>query len=127
MMIGARILRSASRLSAIATPALSAGVLGSFVRCHCEVPCGIFDDPMRVTLIKEDAATIRKSMLQITELSGQSTPLAFNQASMAPPARVFSSNAMSHAHRTLFAPGGIKAGEGFAQLPCPTHIPHRLS
>mmetsp|Transcript_18016 Transcript_18016/g.58966 ORF Transcript_18016/g.58966 Transcript_18016/m.58966 type:complete len:160 (+) Transcript_18016:42-521(+) len=76
------VLRSAQRLSALAAaPALSAGMLGSFVRCHCQVPCGIFDDPMRVQIIKEDAATIRKSMVQINELAGQSTPLAFNQAS----------------------------------------------
>jgi len=29
------------------------------------VPCGIFDDPVRVALLKEDGATIRKAMVQV--------------------------------------------------------------
>jgi len=44
------------------------------------VPCGIFDDPARVEILKEDAATVRKAMVQIGELSGAGTPLARNQA-----------------------------------------------
>merc|ERR1712050_626006 len=48
------------------------------VRSHCQVPCGIFDDPARVESLKEDAATVRKAMVQINEL-GTSTPLALNQ------------------------------------------------
>jgi hypothetical protein len=53
-------------------------VLGA-VRGHCQVPCGIFDDPVRVEMIKEDAATVRKAMVQINELSGGDA-LALNQA-----------------------------------------------
>jgi hypothetical protein len=49
-------------------------------RWHCQVPCGIFDDPARVSELKEDAATIRKAMVQIGELSAEATPLALNQA-----------------------------------------------
>ena len=36
---------------------------------HCQVPCGIFDDPATVDAIKEAAATIRKAMVQTSELS----------------------------------------------------------
>ena len=36
---------------------------------HCEVPCGIYDDPARFTAMLEDAQTIEKSMLQIADLS----------------------------------------------------------
>jgi small subunit ribosomal protein S27Ae len=36
---------------------------------HCQVPCGIFDDPAIVAEIRQAAATIRKAMLQINELS----------------------------------------------------------
>jgi len=36
---------------------------------HCEIPCGIYTDEMRVAMITEHAATIEKSMGQITELS----------------------------------------------------------
>eukprot|EP00591_Stephanopyxis_turris_P000553 CAMPEP_0195507614 /NCGR_PEP_ID=MMETSP0794_2-20130614/1028_1 /TAXON_ID=515487 /ORGANISM="Stephanopyxis turris, Strain CCMP 815" /LENGTH=205 /DNA_ID=CAMNT_0040634357 /DNA_START=52 /DNA_END=669 /DNA_ORIENTATION=+ len=47
---------------------------------HCQVPCGIFDDPHVVTEIKQACETIRKAMVQINELhAGESSPLAFNQ------------------------------------------------
>lgn len=32
---------------------------------HCEIPCGIYDDQMRITLLKEDITTIEKSMDKI--------------------------------------------------------------
>ena len=35
---------------------------------HCEIPCGIYDDQMRINLIKEHITTIEKSMIQITKL-----------------------------------------------------------
>jgi nickel superoxide dismutase len=41
---------------------------------HCEIPCGIYDDPMRVAMIKEDIATVEKSMKEIIELSKQTQP-----------------------------------------------------
>mmetsp|Transcript_4737 Transcript_4737/g.6134 ORF Transcript_4737/g.6134 Transcript_4737/m.6134 type:complete len:155 (+) Transcript_4737:72-536(+) len=37
-------------------------------RFHCQVPCGIFTDDLRVKGIKEDAQTIRKAVVQISEL-----------------------------------------------------------
>lgn len=45
------------------------------------VPCGIFDDPAMVNAMKEDAATIRKGMVQSKELHGSmgSDLLAMNQ------------------------------------------------
>lgn len=47
---------------------------------HCQVPCGIFDDPAMVGYLKECAATIRKAMLQITELSAaEGSAINFNQ------------------------------------------------
>ena len=36
---------------------------------HCEVPCGIYDDKMRLEMIAEHITTIEKSMKQIVELS----------------------------------------------------------
>lgn len=35
---------------------------------HCEIPCGIYDDKTRITLIGEHIATIEKSMAKIEEL-----------------------------------------------------------
>ncbi|MGD9161660.1 MAG: superoxide dismutase [Ni] [Desulfobacteraceae bacterium] len=38
------------------------------VYAHCEIPCGIYDDEMRVKMISEHIQTIEKSMNQINEL-----------------------------------------------------------
>ena len=50
---------------------------------HCQVPCGIFDDPKLVAEVKEACATIRKAMAQVTELCAKlksdADPLTFNQ------------------------------------------------
>merc|ERR1711920_207266 len=35
---------------------------------HCQVPCGIFTDDLRVKMMIEDAATIRKAVVQTAEL-----------------------------------------------------------
>lgn len=42
------------------------------VYSHCEIPCGIYDDKMRITMLKEHIDTIEKSMSKITELGGGS-------------------------------------------------------
>lgn len=55
-------------LAAAARPALS----------HCEVPCGIYDDEMRIQMIREHITTIEKAMQQITALSAES-PVNYNQ------------------------------------------------
>lgn len=36
---------------------------------HCEIPCGIYGDSLRIQLIEEHITTIEKSMNQINELS----------------------------------------------------------
>jgi len=41
---------------------------------HCEIPCGIYGDPMRIDMMKEDIATIEKSMKEITELAKEAKP-----------------------------------------------------
>jgi len=35
---------------------------------HCEIPCGIYDDEMRMNMISEHIATIEKSMNQILKI-----------------------------------------------------------
>jgi len=48
---------------------------------HCQVPCGIFDDPKLVAELKEAVATITKATAQINEIfGGQLSPQSFNQA-----------------------------------------------
>ena len=55
------------------------GVLVSaYAWAHCEIPCGIYDDQMRIQMIQEHITTIEKSMKQIEKLS-QGEPSAANQ------------------------------------------------
>ena len=49
-----------------------------YAAAHCQIPCGIYDDQMRVNMIDEDITTIEKSMQQITEIEKQS-PINYNQ------------------------------------------------
>ena len=59
---------------AIAMVALGAARVGA----HCEIPCGIYDDQLRVDLIAEHSTTIEKSMKKIVEL-GKQNPVDYNQ------------------------------------------------
>jgi nickel superoxide dismutase len=45
---------------------------------HCEIPCGIYNDEMRFTMIEEHIKTIEKAMKEIEHLSGHQPP-NFNQ------------------------------------------------
>jgi len=38
---------------------------------HCEIPCGIYDDKARVTLLEEHITTMEKSMGMIVELENK--------------------------------------------------------
>ena len=51
----------------------------SIALAHCQVPCGIYDDALRIVQIKEDFKTIRKTMDQISQLSEKTDPLSNNQ------------------------------------------------
>jgi len=54
---------------ALALPA----ILLTSLSAHCEIPCGIYDDESRITLIREHIATIEKSMDQIMRLEKKET------------------------------------------------------
>ena len=43
----------------------------AYAAAHCEIPCGIYDDEMRIKMIAEHITTIEKSMKQIVKLRGQ--------------------------------------------------------
>lgn len=47
---------------------VSSGLFLSNASAHCEIPCGIYDDATRMTLILEHTTTIEKSMNTINEL-----------------------------------------------------------
>jgi Nickel-containing superoxide dismutase len=67
----AATLRAASttaptRAAGVVVAAVAASLLLSHQKTynHCQVPCGIFDDPAMVGEVKQAATTIRKSMVQ---------------------------------------------------------------
>ena len=48
------------------------------IYAHCEIPCGIYNDKMRIDMLKEHVTTIEKSMNQIIELQKAET-INYNQ------------------------------------------------
>jgi nickel superoxide dismutase len=50
----------------------------SLLYAHCEIPCGIYDDRMRIKMIEEHIATVERSMDMIDRLS-KDEPLDYNQ------------------------------------------------
>lgn len=64
------VIASAAALAlvAIAVPAAA----------HCQIPCGIYDDQLRVQLIEEHILTVEKSMKMIVEL-GSAETVNYNQ------------------------------------------------
>lgn len=51
---------------------------GGQVWAHCQIPCGIYDDHMRIDMIREDITTIEKAMNAITSLQ-QEKNIDYNQ------------------------------------------------
>ncbi len=47
---------------------------GFQAKAHCEIPCGIYGDSVRIALLYEHIETIEKSMNQINELSKAENP-----------------------------------------------------
>jgi nickel superoxide dismutase len=45
---------------------------------HCQIPCGIYNDELRVELIQEHIQTIEKSMTEIVGI-GKESPVNYNQ------------------------------------------------
>ncbi|SNZ10304.1 nickel superoxide dismutase [Persephonella hydrogeniphila] len=46
---------------------------------HCEIPCGIYDDHLRIHLLEEHITTMEKSIKKIKELSEKNDPHSKNQ------------------------------------------------
>ena len=61
-------IRKKATLGALTGILLLAGATG-VVFSHCEIPCGIYDDPMRLDMMAEHITTIEKGMKQIEMLS----------------------------------------------------------
>merc|ERR1712086_855611 len=68
-----------STRGAVAAAGFTTALLAPQASMHCQVPCGIFNDPARVAQLKEDATTIRKAMVQVQANQAQDTLLQINQ------------------------------------------------
>lgn len=64
--------------SGLAIICLAASCWAATAYAHCEIPCGIYDDELRIDLIKEDIQTIEKSTNQIVDLA-KANPVNYNQ------------------------------------------------
>lgn len=79
-------------------------------QAHCQIPCGIYGDETRFTILMEHAKTIRKSMTSIEKESGTEKP-NYNQLVR------WVSNKESHAQEIMtivaeyFLAQRIKAGQ----------------
>lgn len=54
-------------------------IIKSDLLAHCQVPCGIYDDALRVISIQEDFETINKAINEIIQLQQNSEDPNFNQ------------------------------------------------
>lgn len=59
--------------------ALVAALAPTLGHSHCQVPCGIYDDPARVAQLREDASTIEKAVAEIGTLAGKTDAQSANQ------------------------------------------------
>lgn len=62
----------------IFTALLFSIIISKTANAHCEVPCGIYNDELRIELIKEHIQTIEKAMNQINEIQSSGT-INYNQ------------------------------------------------
>ncbi len=53
--------------------------LASVAGAHCQIPCGIYDDMMRIRMMEEHVTTIEKSVRLIGELADATEPGDVNQ------------------------------------------------
>jgi nickel superoxide dismutase len=59
--------------------ALAASFLPHAGWAHCEIPCGIYNDPARIMTLREDAVTIETSVNLILQLAGKADAQSANQ------------------------------------------------
>ena len=62
------------RVLALFAAAAMVAAASSTALAHCQIPCGIYNDPARFTLLEEHVTTIEKSMKQIQALSAEKQP-----------------------------------------------------
>jgi nickel superoxide dismutase len=67
------------RIAIFLVAAMGVALSPTLGRAHCQVPCGIYDDPARVAQLREDATTIEKAVTEIASLAGKTDAQSANQ------------------------------------------------
>ena len=62
------------KLIVIAAALLLVTAAGYNLFAHCQIPCGIYDDPARIKLMEEHVFTIERSMKEIVRIAGTENP-----------------------------------------------------
>ena len=63
-----------TRKLVLAAAAVTVLGLGRTAAAHCEIPCGIYGDRMRIHMLREHITTVEKSMRSIETLGAESKP-----------------------------------------------------
>lgn len=71
-------MKSFGNLGSAVLIAMLLGLFSPRAFAHCEIPCGIYGDSLRVALLYEHIETIEKSMKQIIKLSAEEE-VSYNQ------------------------------------------------
>lgn len=58
----------------VLAPASPAAPTAQPAPVHCQVPCGIYGDKMRIDMLMEDAATIEKAMTSLEAMDAEDNP-----------------------------------------------------
>jgi len=69
LIVSVSFVHSASTSEVATTP--SAATAAPF---HCQVPCGIYGDKMRIDMLMEDCATIEKAMTSLQAMDAEASP-----------------------------------------------------
>jgi len=67
-------MKSFDKITALFLVGFGLMILSNKSFAHCEVPCGIYDDSVRVALMYEHITTIEKAMNSINQISEESNP-----------------------------------------------------
>ena len=82
-----------------------------FLAAHCEIPCGIYDDPARFTAMYEDQSTIDKAIAFIDESAGTHDATGHNQLARWIAAKEAHATKIQHTISQYFMTQRIKADD----------------
>ena len=68
------LVAAAGALSAATPPSALAPAAAPATAVHCQVPCGIYGDQMRIDMLMEDCATIDKAMTTLRAMDAEEHP-----------------------------------------------------